>query len=227
MKKRIRPRKTERKYEMLGHTKAKEIALSDIREDLEFGSRYTGILMYSLEEQLKCFNNVSVCSIDDLADDIKIIPNPPRKEKRNGEIVSAYENQCLFDDKVSPTMYYFYLIEIKQAEGRISKELFSFIKDLGIKVHIIKRGVEFNPNFDFIEKANFCSSARDFMSLEDVSLEIKLKYDSKTLDEYQAILNIIDANRKRIKYGRYDFRPKADDLIDKMETLNRFFNYGK
>ena len=70
MKKRIRPRKTERKYEMLGHTKAKEIALSDIREDLEFGSRYTGILMYSLEEQLKCFNNVSVCSIDDLADEV-------------------------------------------------------------------------------------------------------------------------------------------------------------
>jgi hypothetical protein len=100
MSKRIRPRKTERVYDMIGQSKAKEFALADIRQDSELGKselgKYMGILVYSVEQQLKCFNNVSVCSIEDLADDIIFIPIPPRKEKRNGEIVSVYENQCLF-----------------------------------------------------------------------------------------------------------------------------------
>lgn len=97
MSKRIRPRKTERVYDMIGQTKAKEFALADIRQDSELGKKYMGILIYSVEQQLKCFNNVSVCSIEDLADDIRFIPNPPRKEKRNGEIVSVYENQVKAD----------------------------------------------------------------------------------------------------------------------------------
>ena len=96
MSKRIRPRKTERVYNMIGQTKAKEFALADIRKDTELGKNM-GILVYSVEQQLKCFNNVSVCSIEDLADDIRFIPNPPRKEKRNGEIVSVYENQVKAD----------------------------------------------------------------------------------------------------------------------------------
>jgi hypothetical protein len=81
---------------MIGQSKAKEFALADIRQDSELEKKYMGILVYSVEQQLKCFNNVSVCSIEDLADDIIFIPIPPRKEKRNGEIVSVYENQCLF-----------------------------------------------------------------------------------------------------------------------------------
>lgn len=69
-------RKTERKFDLLGHTRAKHIALADIREDMS-GRRYTGMLIYSVKEQLKCFNNVGVCSIDELGDCYKIIPEPP------------------------------------------------------------------------------------------------------------------------------------------------------
>ena len=69
-------RKTERKFDLFGHIRAKEIALADIREDMGFGSRYTWMLTYSVKEQLKCFNNVSVCTIDELSDCYKIIPEP-------------------------------------------------------------------------------------------------------------------------------------------------------
>jgi len=69
-------RKTERRYNLLGQTTAKNIALEDIREDVPLGSRYTGMLTHSVKEQLKCFNNVSVCSIDELSNCYKIIPEP-------------------------------------------------------------------------------------------------------------------------------------------------------
>lgn len=204
-------RKTERKFDLFGHIKAKEIALADIRKDMKFGSRYTGMLTYSVKEQLRCFNNVSVCSIEELNDDIKLIPQPPTREKKSGEYVSVYDNDCLYkyySQKKETSTYVFYLIEIKEAEGRISKELFSLIKDTGIKIHTTRNGVRFNPSVDFIENANFCSSIDDFLPLEDVPLSIRNKYDFYTLEQYRSILNIIDAKKNNTEYGRYDFRPK-------------------
>jgi hypothetical protein len=205
-------RKTERKFDLFGQTKAKNIALADIREYADFGSRYTLMLTYSVKEQLKCFNDISLCSIDDLADDIKIIPISPRKERKNKEYFSVYENRCLFDDNVEHSTYFFYIIEIKEAEGRISKELFSFIKDTGIKIRTMRNGIEFNPIIDFVENANFCSSIDDFVLLEDVPYKIKEKYDSHILEQYQAMLNIIDAKINKKKYGRYDFRENKVNL---------------
>lgn len=204
-------RKTERKFDLFGHIKAKEIALADIRKDMKFGSRYTGMLTYSVKEQLRCFNNVSVCSIEELNDDIKLIPQPPTREKKSGEYVSVYDNDCLYryySEKKEMSTYCFYLIEIKEAEGRISKELFSLIKDTGIRIRTMRNGVEFNPSVDFVENGNFCSSIYDFLPLEEVSLSVRDKYDFYTLEQYKSILKIIDAKKNKTEYGRYDFRPK-------------------
>ena len=79
-------RKTERKFDLFGHIRAKEIALADIREDMGFGSRYTWMLTYSVKEQLKCFNNVSVCTIDELSNCYKIIPEPKNSRYHNGRM---------------------------------------------------------------------------------------------------------------------------------------------
>ena len=77
-------RKTERKYDLLGQTRAKEIALEDIREDVPLGIRYTGMLTHSVKEQLKCFNNVSVCSIDELPEPKTLLGVRDNRFKNNG-----------------------------------------------------------------------------------------------------------------------------------------------
>ena len=96
MSKRTRRRNTERVYEMLGHTKAKEIAFADMRDDSEFDYKYMEILRFSVKEQLKCLNSVSIYNIDDLKDDLKTIPQPPKTKIKDGKLVSKYNNECFW-----------------------------------------------------------------------------------------------------------------------------------
>ena len=209
-------RKTKRVYNMLGQTKAKKIALEDIKQDSELKNKYIDMLVFSVKEQLRCFNHLSVCNIDELGEDFKIMPQPPRREKRKGGYVSVYENQCLFgkatygryfqfdktkrsfvgDHHLLSKLYKFYLLEIKQAEGLISPHLFWFIENIGIKIGATKRGVAFNIHKDFIEDGDFFASIYDFIPLEDVPIQILIKTDQSVLDQYKSILNIIEAKKK-------------------------------
>ena len=243
-------RNTKRKIQLLGHIKARDVAMSDIRQDLDFGSRYTGLLVYSVKEQLRCFNHLSVCSIDDLGEDFKVIPQPPRREKRKGEYVSAYENQCLFgnetygryfvfnenerifvgDHSLLSKTYKFYLVEIKEAEGRISPQLFWFIRQIGIKIRAVKGGREFNLSKDYIEDGDFSASIYDFVPYENIPLDVYIGTKQDVLDQYRAILNIIDAKIHKYKYSdRYDFTDKADSVrvVQKMPTVTQYFKNKK
>jgi hypothetical protein len=244
MDKRKYTRTTERVNNMLGHIKARDVAMSDIREDLEFGNRYTAMLVYSVKEQLRCFNDLSVCSIDHLAEDFKVIPQPPRREKRKGEYVSVYENQCLFgeatygryfqfdkskrsfvgDHHLLSKLYKFYLLEIKQAEGLISPHLFWFIQSIGIKIGATKGGVAFNIHKDYIEDGDFYASIYDFIRLEDVPLDIYIRTENHIIEQYKSILNIIDAKKNNLKYGdKYDFRENSKTEIH-LKAINKLLN---
>jgi len=234
-------RKTKRVYNMLGQTKAKKIALDDIRQDSKLKNKYIEMLSFSVKEQLRCFNDLTVCSIDDLSEDFKVIPQPPRKEKRKGEYISVYENQCLFgeatygryfqfdkskrsfvgDHHLLSKLYKFYLLEIKQAEGLISPHLFWFIQSIGIKIGATKRGVAFNIHKDFIEDGDFYASIYDFIRLEDVPLHIYIRTENHIIEQYKSILNIIDAKKNNLKYGdKYDFRENSKTEIQ-LKAINK------
>lgn len=88
-------RKTKRVYNILG-TKAMEVAFDDMRDDSEFDCKYINILRSSTKEQLKCFNYVSVYNIDDLKDNFKLIPQPPKVKIKDGKLVSKYNNECFW-----------------------------------------------------------------------------------------------------------------------------------
>lgn len=69
-------RNTERKINLLGHTKAKEFALRDMASENISGG-IIGLLEYSVKRQLLAFNTINVIELESIISSQKKIPEPP------------------------------------------------------------------------------------------------------------------------------------------------------
>ena len=222
---------TERGYKS---TEARVAAIKDIQAEA-LGSSYLNILRYSVNEQMKCLNNIEVVSLDCLEN----LSRPPCIIETSNEpfyldysshviILKAYYSSNSgnydYDGYYKNGCYVRCNYYNNYATHKISRKLLCFIRDFGVRIY-------YHEGEPYIESKELLGHER---VIHDSLIE---KYGEEIVDQYRKYINIITpqknidkmeetktetkiVNNKR-EFGRYlihvlgwdNVRSGLDDLI--------------